>query len=46
VIEEYNKLLKIMQIKKLTPKLAVKGKNFTKSPTIEELMGIKLKPSK
>jgi hypothetical protein len=33
-------------MKKTIPKLGVKGKQFTKSPTIEELMGLKLAPSK
>jgi hypothetical protein len=45
IITEYNNLLKIMQLKK-TNRLGVKGKNFTKNPTIEELMGIKLNPLK
>jgi hypothetical protein len=35
-----------MQLKKTHPRLGVKGKNFTKNPTIEELMGIKMNPSK
>jgi hypothetical protein len=46
IIAEYNNLLKLMQLKKTNPRLGVKGKNFTKSPTIEELMGIKVNPSK
>ena len=33
-------------MKKTIPKLGVKGKKFTNSPTIEELMGLKLAPSK
>lgn len=42
VIEEYNRLLKITRMKKTKPKIGIKGKNFTKSPTLEELMGIKI----
>jgi hypothetical protein len=46
VIKEYNDLLRLMTLKKASGKLGVRGKNFTKSPTIEELMGIKLGPHK
>lgn len=42
VIEEYNQLLKISKTKKTTNKLGIRGKNFTKPPTLEELMGIKI----
>ena len=35
-----------MQLEKTMPKLGVKGRKFTKSPTIEELMGLKMGPSK
>ena len=41
VIEEYNKLLRITRLKKTKPKIGVRGHNFTKSPTLEELVGIK-----
>lgn len=34
-----------MKLKQTAPRLGVKGKTFTKSPTIEELMGIKLNPA-
>ena len=34
VIEEYNRLLKITRMKKIKPKIGIKGKNFTKSPTL------------
>jgi len=33
-IQEYNNLLKIAKMQKTMPKLGVKGKKFTKSPTI------------
>ena len=46
VIKEYNGLLRLMKLKQTAPRLGVKGKTFTKSPTIEELMGIKLNPTK
>ena len=42
VIEEYNKLLRICKLKKTKPKIGVRGHNFTKPPTLEELMGIKI----
>ena len=45
VIREYNNLLKIAQLEKTIPKLGIKGQKFTKSPTIEELMGLKMNPS-
>jgi hypothetical protein len=35
-----------MKLKQTAPRLGVKGKTFTKSPTIEELMGIKLNPTR
>ena len=41
-MKEFNSLLRLMNLKKTGPRLGIKGKNFTKSPTIEELMGIKL----
>jgi hypothetical protein len=46
VIREYNNLLKLSQLEKTKPKLGIKGTKFTKSPTIEELMGLKLTLSK
>lgn len=42
VIEEYNRLLRICKMKKTRQKIGVKGTNFTRSPTLEELMGIKV----
>ena len=42
IMKEFNSLLRLMNLKKTGPRLGIKGKNFTKSPTIEELMGIKL----
>jgi hypothetical protein len=35
IMTEFNGLLRLMKLKKTTPRLAVKGKNFTKTPTIE-----------
>jgi hypothetical protein len=35
-----------MKFKKTVKRLGIKGKNFTKTPTLEELMGIKLRPFK
>lgn len=46
VIKEYNSLLRLMKLKQTAPRLGVKGSTFTKAPTIEELMGIKLNPNK
>jgi hypothetical protein len=34
VIKEYNSLLRLMKLKQTAPRLGVKGKTFTKSPTI------------
>jgi uncharacterized protein YaaR (DUF327 family) len=34
-----------MKLKQTVPRLGIKGKTFTKTPTIEELMGIKLNPA-
>lgn len=45
-IKEYNTLLRISQLEKTKPRLGVKGNKFTKTPTIEELMGLKIHPSK
>lgn len=42
VIDEYNKLLRICKLKKTAPRIGVKGRNFTRAPTLEELMGIKV----
>ena len=42
IMNEFNALLRLMNLKKTVPRLGIKGTNFTKSPTIEELMGIKL----
>lgn len=46
VLDEFNNLLKIQKLNKTIPKIGIRGKNYTKGPTFEELMGIKLKPSK
>ena len=34
VIEQYNKMLRIAKIKKTVPRLGIKGKTFTKNPTL------------
>lgn len=34
VIKQYNQLIRIMKFTKTAPRLGVKGKNFTKTPTI------------
>jgi hypothetical protein len=46
IIDEFNTLLRISKLAKArtTKILGVKGKNFTKNPTFEELMGLKLRP--
>jgi hypothetical protein len=45
VIKEYNSLLRLMKLKNTVPRLGIKGKTFTKTPSIEEMMGIKLNPT-
>lgn len=47
IIDEFNALLRMSKLKKARNSskiIGVKGKNFTKNPTFEELMGLKLKP--
>lgn len=47
IIDEFNVLLRMSKLKKARSSskiIGVKGKNFTKNPTFEELMGLKLKP--
>ena len=42
VIREYNRLLGLSKLERTQPRLGVKGKKFTKGPSIEELMGLKM----
>lgn len=35
VIDEYNKLLRICRLNKTKPRIGIKGKNFTRAPTLE-----------
>ena len=44
IIEEYNRLVHIMTLGKIKPKIGIRGRNFTQTPTLEDLMGIKQKP--
>jgi hypothetical protein len=47
IIDEFNTLLRISKLKKARSSskiIGVKGKNFTKNPSFEELMGLKLRP--
>jgi hypothetical protein len=46
VIEEYNRLIRIMTLSKTKSRLGVRGKNFTVALTLEELMGIKPKTTR